>query len=161
MNVVGVDPGLSGGLAVLSERGEFIAVHDLPVITDHALAWIDGDQLRTLLLEAGPARVIIERVSAMPRQGVSSSFKFGCSFGSILGVVQALQMPLELVAPSKWKRELGLIADKNASLHRARLLFPQAELQLARHADRAESLLIAYWFVHRASFTRAAAAATG
>lgn len=147
-NIIGIDPGLFGAVAVLSERGEFRNVHDLPIICDRALSWIDGDQLRTLLLEAGPGRVIVERVSAMPKQGVSSSFRFGLGFGSILSVVQALQMPLEFVTASQWKRALGLSADKKASLHKARLLFPDAELHLAGHHGRAEALLIARWWIH-------------
>lgn len=150
MIVIGIDPGLSGALGILTDAGEFVAVHDLPVIRDHNLAWIDGGLLRSMILEhSGPKRVVIERVSAMPKQGVSSSFQFGVGFGSILGVVQSLGLPIEFVRPAIWKRAMGLSSDKHASLHKARLAFPQAELTLAKHDGRAESLLVALWSIRR------------
>jgi len=65
----------------------------------------------------------------MPRQGVASSFAFGVGLGSILSVLQTLQLPLELITPATWKRTLGLSSDKRASLDKARLLFPTAELR--------------------------------
>ena len=146
MIVLGIDPGLTGALGVIADCGEFLGVHDLPVIRDHNLAWIDGDLLRSMILGYhGTKRVVIERVSAMPKQGVSSSFQFGVGFGSILGVVQSLGIPIELVRPAQWKRALGLSSDKHASLHKARLQFPAAELTLAKHDGRAEALLVAYW----------------
>ena len=145
---IGIDPGLSGALAILDGNGATELVTDLPVIRDRTLAWIDGSALQSILLDAirgRPTRAIVERVSAMPRQGVASSFQFGVGFGSILSVLQALHIPLELVTPAMWKRALGLSSDKNASLHKARLLFPTAELHLAKHDGRAEALLIAHW----------------
>ena len=155
---IGIDPGLSGALAVLSQSGDVEALADLPVIRDRSLAWIDGGELQRLLLGAlngRPARAYIERVSAMPGQGVASSFNFGVGFGSILSIVQAWPLPIEFVTPAVWKRGLGLGSDKRASLDRARLLFPTADLGLAKHEGRAEALLIAYWAAARA---RAAAA---
>lgn len=160
MITIGIDPGLSGAVAALTDSGEFIDVNDLPVIRDRSLAWIDGDLLRMMLLTyIGPKRVVIERVSAMPKQGVASSFQFGVGFGSLLGVVQSLGLPLELVTPATWKRALGLSSDKHASLHKARLLFPTADLRLAKHDGRAEALLLAHWAVRhqRAEAGRAAA----
>jgi len=155
---IGIDPGLLGALAVLSQSGDVEALADLPVIRDRSLAWIDGGELQRLLLGAlngRPARAYIERVSAMPGQGVASSFNFGVGFGSILSIVQAWPLPIEFVTPAVWKRGLGLGSDKRASLDRARLLFPTADLGLAKHEGRAEALLIAYWAAARA---RAAAA---
>jgi crossover junction endodeoxyribonuclease RuvC len=144
---IGIDPGQSGAIAVLAADGSLELVCDLPVIRDRSLAWIDGGELQSILLDAirgRTARAVVERVSAMPRQGVASSFAFGVGFGSVLGVVQALHLPLELVTPAQWKRALGLSSDKHASLHKARLLFPTAELGLAKHDGRAEALLIAH-----------------
>jgi hypothetical protein len=148
MRIVGIDPGQTGAVACFSSHGE-IAVHDLPTIADRSIAWIDGAQLQSLLI-GEPAIVIIERVSAMPKQGVASSFKFGMSFGSILSVVQAVGHRIELVTPATWKRELGLGSDKKAALHKARLLFPQCELHLEKHDGRAEALLIGHWYLTRA-----------
>jgi crossover junction endodeoxyribonuclease RuvC len=150
--VLGVDPGQGGALAILDSAGAFQCVADLPTISDKSLTWIDGAQLRATLRNAiggRPCRAIVERVSSMPKQGVASSFAFGVAFGSILSVLQAMELPLVLVTPAVWKRSLGLTADKRASLHRARLLFPAADLRLAKHDGRAEALLLAHWYLNR------------
>jgi crossover junction endodeoxyribonuclease RuvC len=128
--VIGIDPGLSGALAVLDGTGEVRRV---------------------------AARVVIERVSAMPKQGVSSTFTFGVAFGSILGAVQALNLPIEFVTPVTWKRALGLSSDKKAALHKARLMFPYAEINLEKHHGRAEALLIAHWAQRHSLQARTAA----
>lgn len=160
MIVIGIDPGLSGALGVITDSGEFVGVADLPVIRDRNLAWIDGGLLRSMILDfSGPKRVVVERVSAMPKQGVSSSFQFGVGFGSILGVVQSLGLPIEFVRPADWKRALGLSSDKHASLHKARLWYPSADLTLAKHDGRAEALLVATWSIrHQHGETGRAAA---
>lgn len=147
---IGIDPGLSGAVAILSPGGEFEAVHDLPVIRDHSLSWIDGSQLQSILLDTlrgRTAHAVVERVSAMPKQGIASAFTFGVGFGSILSVLQAMHISIELVTPAVWKRSLNLSKDKHASLHKARLLFPYAELHLAKHDGRAEALLIAHYAI--------------
>ncbi|HKQ14442.1 MAG TPA: hypothetical protein VJT80_13490 [Steroidobacteraceae bacterium] len=150
---IGVDPGQQGALAVLTSSGTVECVADLPVIRDRSLAWIDGAELQSILLAAlrgRTARAIVERVSAMPKQGVASSFAFGVAFGSILSVLQAMHVSIELVTPSTWKRALGLSSDKRASLDRARLLFPTADLSRAKDHGRAEALLIAHCAMTRA-----------
>jgi crossover junction endodeoxyribonuclease RuvC len=90
-----------------------------------------------------PSR-IVERVSSMPGQGVASNFQFGVDFSSVLSVLQALHLPLEFVTASVWKRSYGLGKDKHASLHKARLIYPTAELDLAKRVGRAEALLARY-----------------
>lgn len=152
MIAIGIDPGISGALAVLGPAGEIESVHDLPVIRDRALSWVDGSALQSILLGAIRGRTagaVVERVSAMPRQGIASAFTFGVGFGSVLGVLQAMQVRIELVTPGVWKRSLGLSSDKHASLHKARLLYPTAELHLAKHDGRAEALLLAHWSLNR------------
>jgi hypothetical protein len=91
----------------------------------------------------------------MPAQGIASAFQFGVGFGSLLGVLQALHIRIELVTPAVWKRSYGLGKDKHASLHKARLLFPTADLHLAKHDGRAEALLLAHYALTRSA--RAAA----
>lgn len=150
--IIGIDPGLSGALAILDADGTFESVHDLPIIRDAKLAWVDGNELQSIILGALGGRTacaVIERVSSMPAQGIASSFQFGVGFGSILGVIQALHIRIELVTPAVWKRSYGLSTDKHASLHKARLLFPTAELHLAKHDGRAEALLIAQYALTR------------
>lgn len=148
--IVAIDPGQTGAIAILDENGKTELVRDLPIIRDGKLAWVDGGQLQSMILAARKgrdARAVVERVSAMPRQGVSSSFNFGVGFGSVLSVLQALHLPIELVTPAQWKGALGLTRDKGASLDKARLLFPLAELHMAKHDGRAEALLLAHWYL--------------
>lgn len=148
MITLGIDPGLSGALAILSETGEYELVWDLPVVRSGKLSWIDGARLHSFLIEAQagkPARCFIERVQAFPKQGLSSAFNFGVGFGSILSTLQARGIAIEFVTPAAWKKAMGLNSDKHASLDRGRLLFPAAPLELKKHEGRAEALLLAYW----------------
>lgn len=158
--IIGIDPGLSGGIAILDQTGALQALEDLPVIRDGKLSWIDGGRLQSLLIDTlhgRPARVFIERVQAFPKQGRSSAFNFGVGFGSVLGVLQARHLAIELVTPAVWKSAMGLNRDKRASLDKARLLFPMAELSCAKHEGRAEALLIARYGLRVAYPTQAAA----
>ena len=146
MLYIGIDPGLTGAVAILDQAGEVVLVADLPIIRDLSLAWIDGSSMQSLILGALDGRravAMIERVSSMPGQGIASSFLFGVGFGSVLSVLQAMTIPLHFVTPAVWKRSYGLSKDKQASLHKARLMFPNAELHLAKHNGRCEALLIA------------------
>ncbi len=155
MLTLGIDPGLSGAVAVLAADGTAECVIDLPVIRDLKLAWIDGGELQSQLLEVlqgRPAQVMIERVHAMPKQGITSSFTFGITFGSILGTLRCMGLPIQFAEPHAWKKQSGLHAPnksltekKHAALDRARLLFPNMELHLAKHHGRADALLIARW----------------
>jgi crossover junction endodeoxyribonuclease RuvC len=149
---IGLDPGLRGAVAILNSSGDLVSVADLPIVRDLSLAWVDGGELQSIILNAlggRTASATVERVSSMPRQGVASSFLFGVGFGSVLSVLQALHIPLQFVTPAVWKRSYGLGKDKNASLHKCRLLYPDAELHLKKHDGRAESILIARYAMSR------------
>ncbi len=143
---MGLDPGVSGAFAAIDDAGQVIALHDLPIIRDGRLAFVDAPELVGHMIAARngrPSRILVERVGPMPAQGVSSTFAFGVGFGSLLAACRYIAQPLELVTPATWKRALGLPREKRASLDRARLLFPTAELHLAKHDGRAEALLLA------------------
>jgi hypothetical protein len=145
---IGIDPGLSGAIAILNAAGSIETLRDLPIIRDAKLAWVDGGELQSTIMAALHGRsavAVVERVSSMPGQGIASSFQFGVGFGSLLGVLQAMSLRIEFVTPAVWKRSLALSKDKHASLDKARLLFPLADLRLAKHDGRAEALLIAHW----------------
>lgn len=157
--IIAIDPGLTGAVAVLSPHGELEHLADLPVQRDGRLSWIDGGALQALLIEAiggRSARAVVERVGAMPRQGIASAFNFGAGLGSVLSILQARHLPIELVSPSVWKAAMGLggnakspTAAKHASLDKARLIFPTADLSLAKHDGRAEALLLGHWALNR------------
>lgn len=154
---IGIDPGLHGAIAVLDEEGVLVALTDFQIIEHNKLKWIDGNWLQGWFIEHvqyKTAHAVIEHVHSMPSQGVASSFQFGVGFGSLLGVVQARHIPLTLVRSTQWKRDMGLVGKdqdgKKQALSRARLLWPTAELHLAKHDGRAEALLIAAWSINKA-----------
>lgn len=153
---VGIDPGLTGALAVLGAYGD-PDVYDLPTVAAgrgtvkrELCAPVLGGLLTTLLRSWDPAavRVMLERTAAMPGQGVASMFSMGVTRGVLLGVVGALGYPLAEVAPSRWKAAMGLAgADKGASRRAALQRFPGLAATLAREKDhnRAEAVLLALY----------------
>ena len=153
MITLGVDPGMTGAVSALAYNGDILLCEDLPIIKDGALAWCDADTLLSMILaiprNGHELHAVVERQSARPGQGVSSSFKIGTGLGSLLAVVQIARASLQLVTAGTWKRELGLSDDKNASCDKARLLFPAAPVTLKKLHGRAESLLIAHWALNR------------
>jgi crossover junction endodeoxyribonuclease RuvC len=153
VRIFGIDPGLTGAIAVLEKDGTLVALSDLPILTLDKTSWVDGSQLLSFLLDhrgTNGYQAVVEHVSSMPKQGVASSFKFGVGFGSLLGCLQAAAMPIALIRPAKWKRDLGLSGgDKHKSLALARLNWPTAELHLQKHDGRAEALLLAGWWRNR------------
>lgn len=137
MIYIGIDPGKSGAMAVITPTGEYIVPFSL-----------DGYKLELNRLGAGDACCCLERVGAMPGQGVTSMFHFGENFGFIQGLLTAYSIPYEMVTPQRWKREFGVTGDKNTSVDVCRRLFPGVDL---RRTDRcrkdddgmAEALLMA------------------
>jgi crossover junction endodeoxyribonuclease RuvC len=141
--VMGIDPGISGAVAFYFPMVNRIAVDDVPV----AGGEINAHELARLMRIHQPSLAVIEKVSAMPGQGVTSMFNFGRSYGDVRGVVCALGVPLHLVTPQKWKKHFGLSSDKEASRLRAIRTFPAAaeSFKLKKHDGRAEAALIALY----------------
>jgi len=138
--ILGIDPGRSGALAWL--RGDTLEhVEDMPQFTGSAL----GVQLADLIRINRPTVAWVEKVHAMPKQGVKSVWTFAENYGVVLGVLGALDVPVRHVTPSEWKRVARLSKDKNASRQRACELWPSRSMDFAlvKHADRAEAALIA------------------
>lgn len=148
--ILGVDPGASGALAWLNPDGTLAAVADMPSVD----GTISGALLTQLLDQHPPvSEAWIEQVAAMPGQGVSSTFKFGRSYGAITGVLEARLTPIHYVTPNTWKRAAGLTTPKGTTVaqrkavsrRRALDLWPDHADQFARakDSDRAEAALIA------------------
>ena len=107
MIIIGIDPGLSGGIAVI-ENGRIVETHRMPVVKFGTKKVLDSRGLREILIERDYAsRVIIEKVHAMPGQGVTSMFTFGFGCGVIEGVLAGTTMPFEYVTPQKWQSILN------------------------------------------------------
>lgn len=152
MITIGVDIGQTGAIAVYDNIFRLIiAVHDMPVMARlHGKGQqVDAAALASILMDAKAgkkAEVIIEAVSAMPGQGVSSTFRFGESFGVVIGVCGALQLPVRLVTPGQWKKRAGLTGKvKDAARAMAIQRHPEVSDRLARKKDcgRADAILIA------------------
>lgn len=152
MMVIGVDPGIEGAWAVIAD-GKLIALDKLPTAGDGTARMVSGalwsDVITDLIRREGFIdRVIVERVGAMPGQGVSSMFRFGRAVGVIDGVIGAYNIPIQYVTPSVWKRHFGLSAEKEASRQLAIQTWPDiAHLAFRLKSDhgKAEAALIALW----------------
>lgn len=139
--IVAIDPGISGAVAFYRpDHADAVAVEDMP----QADGAVDAVTLAKRIALMVPDVAFIEHVGSMPGQGIASTFKFGASFGAVLGVIAALQIPHHLVRPQKWKKHFGLSADKERSRALALRLWPSSEA-FARKKDegRAEAALIA------------------
>ena len=156
MLIIGIDPGISGSICFF-EDGKILDVVEMPTMTDGKKnkRQVNGAQIyneiskRILKTEKKNLRVIIEQVSAMPGQGVTSMFNFGQSFGILKGICSAMQLPMYFVRPAKWKKYFGLInSEKDASRTRAIEMFPYFSSQLSKKKDsnKADAILIASFY---------------
>ena len=142
--LIAIDPGAISGAFALFADGRPVHVGDLAVVDGQ----LDAAALSRLLREMAVRVAVVEKVGAMPRQGVASTFRFGYACGVIYGVIAACGIELNYVAPSKWKRFYGLGRDKEQSRALAIRLYPAlAGLDLKRHHGRAEALLLGRYFL--------------
>ena len=154
--VIGIDPGISGAIAIFEDE-KLNCVVDMPTLKIASgktmKSHISAIALVDILDGWSPneAHVVIEKVGAMPGQGVTSMFNFGRSAGIIEGVVAAMHFPSTYVTPASWTKAVGRAAGKDASRMRAMELFPaKADLfKRAKDDGRADAALIAYWYITR------------
>ena len=154
MKIVGIDPGLSGAIAVLEEK-KVLALFDMPVMSEGKKNknQLNSAQLVNILKEniknEEDIAVVVEQVNAMPGQGVTSMFNFGQTFGAIKGVCAALNLPIVFVRPSKWKKHFELInSSKDSSRTKVIEMYPSLSNQLARKKDvnKSDAILIARFY---------------
>lgn len=139
--ILGIDPGATGAIAAIYGTGAH-NVWDIPTLP-HDLA----DLLETVVGEDdGIGMAFLEKAQAMPKQGVSSMFNYGVGYGTIIGILAALNIPYKTVTPAVWKRSMGLTGKaKDASRAMAQAHYPTAPLSRVKDHGRAEALLIAEW----------------
>jgi len=149
MIVLGIDPGLSGALAFYDTTTEVLVVMDMPTVevtrNGKNKREVSPALVADMVAGKGIEKAFMERVSAMPGQGVSSMFSFGRSSGVVEGVLAAYEIPTTLVTPQAWMKAMGVRAGKDGSRERAMQLFPQYSTAFARKKDdgRSDAALIA------------------
>jgi len=150
--LIGIDPGVTGAIAFLRPDLTLVSVEDMPtMLLTGKKQQVNGAALTALLNKllqlapgSGDTTAYLERVSAMPRQGVSSMFNFGTGYGVIQGVLAALHIPTVLVSPAQWKKRAGLRGkEKDAGRTLAQQLYPEAPLGRKKDIGRADAILIA------------------
>ena len=154
MRIIGIDPGLSGGIAVL-EDNKVLEIYDAPVMSEGKK---NKKQLNSALLvklikkniqKKEETVMVVEQVNAMPGQGVTSMFNFGQTFGAIKGICAALGLPIFFVRPAKWKKHFGLInSSKDASRTKVIEMYPSISGQLSRKKDvnKSDAILNARYY---------------
>jgi len=154
MRIIGIDPGLSGGIAIL-DNSKVIELFDMPVMPDGKK---NKRQLNSALLvklikdnikNLEDTVMVVEQVNAMPGQGVTSMFNFGQTFGAIKGICAALGLPIFLVRPAKWKKHFELInSSKDSSRTKAIEMYPFISERLSKKKDvnKSDAILIARYY---------------
>ena len=156
MLIIGIDPGISGAICFF-KNGEVKEILDIPNMADGKKnkRQINGPQIyneiskRIINIPKNEVVVVIEQVSAMPGQGVTSMFNFGQSFGVLKGICSAMQLSMHFVRPAKWKKYFNLIkTEKDASRTKVIEIFPYISSQLSRKKDsnKADAILIASFY---------------
>ena len=156
MLIIGIDPGVSGSICFLKD-GKILDVIEMPVMNEGKKnkKQVNGAQIYNEInkkINSNPetkTRVVIEHVTAMPGQGVTSMFNFGQSFGVLKGICSAMRLPMFFVRPAKWKRYYNLInSEKDASRTRAIEIFPDFSTKLSKKKDsnKADAILIASFY---------------
>ena len=156
MMIIGIDPGISGSICFF-EDGIIKDVIEMPTMIDGKKnkRQVNGAQIfneiseRINKIDKKNIKVVIEQVSAMPGQGVTSMFNFGQSFGILKGICSAMQLPMYFVRPARWKKYFGLInSEKDASRTKVIEMFPYFSSQLSKKKDsnKADAILIASFY---------------
>tara|TARA_B100001989_G_scaffold64330_1_gene43441 strand:+ start:149 stop:640 length:492 start_codon:yes stop_codon:yes gene_type:complete len=154
MKIIGIDPGLSGAIAILKEN-KVLGLFDIPVMSEGKKnkRQLNSAQLVRIIrentLKDDDVVVVVEQVNAMPGQGVTSMFNFGQTFGAIKGVCAALNLPIFFVRPSKWKKHFELInSSKDSSRTKAIEMYPSLSNELSKKKDvnKSDAILIARFY---------------
>ena len=145
MRIAGIDPGIGGAVALVTEDG--VEAHDMPVVEIRGRRHVCPAGVRQLLVGLRPDVVVLEHVQGVQGTGATSAFSFGRSFGLLEGVVAGMQMRHVLVRPQAWTKTLGVSRDKGQHRAAAQRLWPTQAHLFARVRDdgRADAALMAHW----------------
>ena len=154
MIIIGMDPGISGAICILTD-GKITEIYEMPTMIDGKKnkKQVNGAEITNIinkeLVNEKDINVVIEHVSAMPGQGVTSMFNFGQSFGVLKGICAALKLPVHFIRPVKWKKYFNLInTEKDASRTKVIEVFPYISSKISKKKDgnKADAILIARFF---------------
>ena len=154
MIIIGIDPGVSGAICILT-NGKITEIYEMPTMIDGKKnkKQVNGAEVTNIInkeiINEKDAKVVIEHVSAMPGQGVTSMFNFGQSFGVLKGICAALKLPVHFIRPVKWKKHFNLInTEKDASRTKVIESFPyiSSKISKKKDANKADAILIARFF---------------
>ena len=156
MFIIGIDPGINGAICLFKD-GKIVDVFEMPkmAVGKKNKSQVNASQIFNEIQKAIEGEdktkviAVIERVSAMPGQGVTSMFNFGQSFGVLKGIFSAMQIPMDFISPVKWKKHYNLInTQKDSSRTKAIEFFPYISSQLSRKKDanKADAILIASFY---------------
>ena len=154
MIIIGIDPGVSGAICILTD-GKITEIYEMPTMIDGKKnkKQVNGAEVTNIinkeLVSEKDVNVVIEHVSAMPGQGVTSMFNFGQSFGVLKGICAALKLPVHFIRPVKWKKHFNLInTEKDASRTKVIEVFPyiSSKISKKKDANKADAILIARFF---------------
>jgi crossover junction endodeoxyribonuclease RuvC len=155
MSILAIDPGLNNGIAVLDGERRLLLATEIPPIGEGASRRLNMTSFADILVQFHVAHAVVEDVSAMPKQGVSSTFRFGRAAGALEGALAALRVPTTFVRPAIWKRDIGAKA-KQAEDVRALAIqtWPDMAHRFARSKDhsRAEAALLGLWFLQHSGW---------
>lgn len=150
MKILGIDVGLNGAIALI-EDGKLLEVHDMPTLSlernNKTKRMVNAHTLHAIIRDAKADAAYLERLNAMPGQGVTSMFSMGQSLGVVLGVLAACEVPTTTIPPRTWQKALDVPQGKDGSRYRAAQLFPDAAGMFARVKDdgRSDAALIALY----------------
>jgi hypothetical protein len=158
--IAACDPGKRGAFCFLDPEKHTLKLHEMPT---HVIK--PGEKSKEVIDPYGVAHILdtkeqeisqlfLEEVNAMPGQGVVSMFSLGQAYGIVRGVAGGLKIPLTLIRPAVWKKDLKVPADKDAARYRASQLFPECASEWKhKHQDGlAEASLIALWGMSKMGF---------
>lgn len=151
MRIVGIDPGVTGAIALVQDHGKPPELWDIEAVSVGGTKQMSPQGLIDILTAWGPVDgVVVEDNRAQGNNGSLANFSMGMSLGIIYGVCATLGRPVHRVKPREWQTTMGLsqvkrVDRKNAHRQRARELWPEIDdsLKLVRHHNRADALLIA------------------
>jgi crossover junction endodeoxyribonuclease RuvC len=143
----GIDPGLSGAIAFVSEEGIPVAMCDIPVLAIGKGRVLNGHEIKEILLRQKPCFVAIEKAQPMPKQGVVSTGNYMKSYGILIGMLVGLDIPYSEVPPQRWKKVMmpDMPKEKQSSVVRAFQMFPAISFPRKKDHNKADALLIAVY----------------